>query len=30
MELLKAELEAKTERWFYLTELSEKIESQNK
>jgi ATP-binding cassette subfamily F protein uup len=28
MELLKAELEVKTERWVYLNELAEKIESQ--
>ncbi len=28
MELLKAELEAKTERWVYLNELAEKIEAQ--
>ena len=28
MELLKAELEVKTERWIYLTELAEKIEAQ--
>ena len=28
MELLKAELEVKTERWVYLNELAEKIEAQ--
>jgi ATP-binding cassette subfamily F protein uup len=28
MELLKAELETKTERWFYLNELAEKIDAQ--
>jgi hypothetical protein len=28
MEQMKAELDAKTERWIYLNELNEKIEAQ--